>query len=121
MAWTYSGHRIYAQSSEESNSATLPRLQPLSGGTVIQVFGYESDVRNISAIVVGDTIKDALRIISKDGGIAHALVSPEGSLGNWSLKSFKASRTNSTCQSIDQTQDSDAPVYNVELELVRED
>lgn len=121
MAWTYNTNRIYPQNSEESNSAILPRLQPLSGGTVIQAFGYDSDIRTISAIVVGDTIKDALRILSKDGGSAHALVSPEGSLGNWILKSFKASRTNSTCQTIDQTQDSDAPVYDVELELVRED
>jgi len=121
MAWTYDGNRIYVQSSEESNSAILPRLQPLSGGTVIQSFGYESDTRTVSAIVVGDTIKEALRVLSKDGGIAHALVSPEGSLGSWSLKSFKASRTESTCQSIDQTQDSTAPVYEVELELVIED
>lgn len=121
MAWTYNSLRIYPQDSEEGNQAILPRLQPLSGGTVIQSFGYESDIRNISAIIVGDTIKDGLRVLTKDGGTSHALVSPEGSLGNWILKSFKAKRTMSTCQSIDQTQDSDAPVYEVELQLERED
>jgi hypothetical protein len=42
-------------------------------------------------------------------------------MGNWILKSFKAKRTPSVCQSIDQTQDETAPVYDIELELHRED
>jgi hypothetical protein len=121
MAWTYNSIRIYAHDYEEGNNQILPRLQPLSGGTILQSYGYESDVRNISAIVVGDTNKDALRVLTKSGGTAYALVSPEGSMGNWILKSFKAKRTPSVCQSIDQTQDETAPVYDIELELHRED
>jgi hypothetical protein len=121
MAWTYNSVRIYAQESDEGTSQIAPRLQPISGGSVIQSFGYDSTVRNISAIVVGDTNKDALKALAQDGMSSHALVSPEGSLGNWMLKSFKANRTKSTCQTIDEAQAEDAPVYDCQLELWQED
>ena len=121
MAWTLGGHRIYVQKIEKGASAIAPRLQPLSGGSVIQSFGYDSTVRNLEAIVVGDTINDALEAFSKDGMQLHALVSPEGSLGNWMVKDYSSDRTGSTCQSIDQTQDEDAPVYDVTITLWRED
>lgn len=121
MAWTYNSHRIYAQKSTKQASQIMPRLQPISGGSVIQSFGYDSTVRTIEAIVVGDTINNALEALAKDGATAHALVSPEGSLGNWILKDYNSDRTTSTCQSIDQTQPETAPVYNVSLTLWRED
>lgn len=120
MAWTLGGHRIYAQKSDENTSQILPRLQPLSGGSVIQSFGFDSIVRNLSVIVVGDTIKNALRAFAQDAGTVHALVSPEGSLGNWIVKSCVPNRTTSTCQSIDQTQPDTAPVYEIEIELWKE-
>lgn len=121
MAWTLGGHRIYVQKATQSDSQIMPRLQPISGGTVIQSFGYESEIRSVSAIVVGDTIKNALKAFAKDGASSHAFVSPEGSLGNWIVKSFQADRTESTCQTIDTTQPEDAPVYNIEVELQLED
>ncbi len=121
MAWTLGGHRIYVQKSAQNDSQIMPRLQPISGGTVLQSFGYESEVRNVTAIVVGDTIKNALKAFAKDAAASHAFVSPEGSLGNWIVKSFSADRTESTCQTIDETQPEEAPVYNVELELQIED
>ena len=65
MAWTLGGNRIYAQKSNEDTGQILPRLQPLSGGTIIQSFGYDSLVRKITAIVVGDTIKDAIKATIK--------------------------------------------------------
>ncbi len=117
MPWTYGSRRFYPQKSGENTSAILPVLQPLSGGSIIQAFGYVSTVRQFSAIVVGDTIKEALEAFSKDGGTAHALVSPEGSLGNFMMKSFNVDRTMSTCQTIDVTQPEESPVYNVEFEL----
>ena len=118
--WQLNGNRIYVQKSSENTSQILPRLQPLSGGTVIQSFGYDSTVRSVAAIVVGDTIKNALMALAQDGGLAHTFVSPEGSLGDWIVKSCVPNRTDSTCQSIDMTQAEDAPVYEVELELWQE-
>lgn len=121
MAWTYNSNRIYVQKITKGASAIAPRLQPLSGGSVIQSFGYDSTIRNITAIVVGDTINDALEALAKDGMQVHPLVGPEGSLGNWSLKDYNSDRTESTCQTIDITQPETAPVYDVELTLWRED
>lgn len=121
MAWTYGSHRIYVQKSSRGASQIAPRLQPLSGGSVIQSFGYDSTIRNLTAIVVGDAIDEALHDFAQDSMTSHALVSPEGSLGSWMLKSYSSDRTESTCQTIDETQPEEAPVYNVEMELWLED
>ena len=121
MAWTIGGNRIYVQKITKGAGQILPRLQPLSGGSVIQSFGYDSTIRNVTAIVVGDTIEQAIEAFSKDSATAHALVSPEGSLGNWIIKDYNSDRTESTCQTIDILQPEDAPVYNLEMTLWRED
>lgn len=120
MAWTLGGQRIYAQKSDEETGQILPRLQPLSGGTIVQVFGYDSLIRKMQVLVVGDTIKNAIRGFSQDGGTSHALVSPEGSLGNFVVKSVGVSRTESTYQTIDITQPCEAPVYELDIELYEE-
>ena len=118
--WTYGSRRIYVQKITKGASQIMPRLQPLSGGSKLQVFGYDSTVRNITAIVVGDTIEQAIEAFAKDSATAHALVSPEGSLGNWILKDYNSNRTDSTCQTIDETQPEDSPVYDVEMTLWQE-
>lgn len=117
MPWTLGGQRIYVQDIDENTSQIIPRLQPVSGPTVLQFFGYEAITRNVTAIVVGDTIKNVLIGYAQDGGVSHELVSPEGSLGNWVVKSCVPRRTKSICQTIDIAQPEEAPVYDVELEL----
>jgi hypothetical protein len=117
MAWTLGGNRIYTQESSENTGQILVRLQPVSGGTVVQSFGYDSLIRQMTVIVVGDTIKNAIKGYSQDGGTSHALVSPEGSLGNFIVKSAQVKRTNSTNQTIDITQDCATPVYEIALEM----
>lgn len=117
MAWTYGSRRFYPNKSGENTAAILPILQPLSGGSIIQNFGYQSTVRQYGGVIVGDTIKEALEAFAKDGGTAHALVSPEGAMGNFMMKSFNADRTMSICQTIDVTQPEEAPVYDFQMEL----
>lgn len=121
MDWTIDGNRFYVQKITKGASQIAPRLQPLAGGSIIQSFGYDSTIRNVSAIVVGDTIEQAIEALSKDGMQLHVLESPEGSLGNWAVKDYNSDRQESICQTIDITQDEMAPVYNVELTLWRED
>jgi hypothetical protein len=118
--WQLGGVRIYTQESNENTSQILPRLQPLSGGTVVQVFGYESLIRQISVLVVGDTNKNTLKGFSQNGGVSKTLVSPEGTLGDFVVKSATVRRTKSICQTIDTSQPEDAPVYEVDLELYEE-
>lgn len=121
MAWTLGGTRIYVQKSNEGTGQILPRLQPLQGATVIQSFGHESLIRNVTALVVGDTNKNALRTCSQNEGVSYEFVSPEGSLGNFFVKSLQVSRTDATCQTIDTLQPETAPVYEVEMELFLDD
>jgi hypothetical protein len=101
----------------EDTSQILPRLQPLAGPTIVQSFGYDSLIRKMTAIVVGDTIKDAIKGYSQDGGTAHAIMSPEGSLGSFVVRSCSVKRLPITCQTIDTLQATTSPVYELEVEL----
>lgn len=116
MAWTLNGIRIFVGESKEDAGQIVPRLQPLSGGTVLQVFGYESDVRTLAAIVVGDTDKDALKALRTTGS-AYALVSPEGSLGSFTVKNISINRVPSICQTLRTDLADDSPVYQAEIQL----
>jgi hypothetical protein len=117
MAWTLNGIRIFVNESKEESGQIIPRLQPLGGGTVNQIFGYESDIRNLNGIVVGDTDKNALKVLRTTGS-TYALVGPEGAIGNFLVKQVTASRVQCICQTLrPDLGDPDAPVYNVEIQL----
>ena len=82
MDWSIGGIRIYVTDGNEEANQIVARLQPLSGGTINQIFGYETPVRKLSCYIVGDTDKDAL-INLTTSGTTFVLNSPEGSLGNF--------------------------------------
>jgi len=115
MAWYLDGTRIFVQESKEDAGQIVPRIQPLAGGTVLQVFGWESDIRTIQAMIVGDTDKEALKDLRK-GGTA-TLIGPEGSLGSFTVKNVSVTRVMCVCQTIRPDLDADAPVYDVEIQL----
>lgn len=121
MSWTINGNRIYVQKITKAASQIMPRLQPISGGSKLQAFGYDSTIRNVTALVLGDTVEQAIEALSKDGGNSHAFVSPEGSLGNWIIKEYNSDRIPNVCQTIDPNLPEDCPIYNVEMTLWRED
>ena len=116
MAWSLSGVRIFVQESNADGSQIIPRLQPLAGGTILQIFGYDSDVHSISAIVVGDTDRDALMAL-KTTGTDYALVSPEGAMGDFLVKKMSYKRIPNICQTLRPDLASDAPMYNFDMEL----
>jgi hypothetical protein len=116
MAWYMDSVRIFVDESKEDAGQIVPRLQPLAGATVLQVFGYESDVRTIHAIVVGDTDKDALKELRKGGG-SYTLMSPEGSLGDFVVKNVSITRVKCICQSVRPDLAATSPVYEVEIQL----
>lgn len=119
MAWTINGIRIFVQESKEDAGQIVPRLQPLSGGTVLQVFGYESDIRTVGAVVVGDADKDAIKALRTTGS-TYTLVSPEGSLGSFIVKNVSVNRVKCICQTLRPDLDAEAPVYDVEIQLYDE-
>jgi len=116
MAWSLNSIRIFVNESKEDAAQIVPRLQPLSGGTVLQVFGYESDVRTITGLVVGDTDKNGLKTLRTTGS-SYTLLSPEGSLGSFVVKNVVVNRSPSICQTLRPDLAEDAPVYQVEVQL----
>jgi hypothetical protein len=113
--WTLGGIRVFAQDLKEDVSQIIPRLQPLSGGTVLQNFGHEDDIRTLLGIVVGQSDKDALKGMTTGGSVE--LVSPEGSEGDFEVKSVKVNRLMVICQTLRPDLPENSPVYNVEIEL----
>src|SRR3989304_4914577 len=117
MNWTIGGGRIFISDSKEEANQIVPRLQPLTGPTILQVFGYESDVRTIAGIVVGNVDRDALKVLRTTGN-GYTLQSPEGVVGtDFIVKGISISRMSSICQTMRPDLDSDAPVYKVEIQL----
>lgn len=114
--WTLNAIRIFTQESKEDGSQIIPRLQPLNGGTILQFFGYEDQVRNLSALVVGDIDRDALMALYKTG-VSYELIGPEGSDGNYFVKKIGFSRIPNICQTLRTDLAEDSPMYNFSIEL----
>jgi hypothetical protein len=115
MAWTIDSVRIFIDESTEEAGQIVPRLQPLAGATVLQVFGYESDIRNIHGLVVGDTDKDNIKSLVQGG--TSELIGPEGSIGTFTVKKVTVNRIHCICQTIRPDLAEDSPVYEVGVEL----
>jgi hypothetical protein len=116
MAWTLNSIRIFVQESNADGSQIIPRLQPLSGPTILQIFGYESNVHSLNALVVGDADRDALMALRTTGS-NYTLVSPEGSMGSFLVKKVVYKRIRNICQTLRPDLAEDAPMYNFDLEL----
>jgi len=117
MAWTLNSTQIFTQDFDEGVKNIIARIQPLSGGTVLHSFGFESITYQINAIVVGNTDKNALIALSKTN-TAYSLVTPHGTITNVYVNSCKAKqRLGIISQTLRNDLACDAPVFDVSLEL----
>jgi hypothetical protein len=120
MAWTWHGVRIYTIDENDVNKPIVAKLQPLQGGTVIQTYGYENEVIKISCYVVGAS---NLATLKSDADVqplvAQALVSDLGTVGNYYLTTLSSKRSHAIRQNLDTSQSNTAPVYQVDLELLK--
>lgn len=114
--WKLNNIRIFVQESKQDSNQIIPRLQPLNGGTILQFFGYEDPVRNLTAIVVGDTDRDGLVTLTTTGN-SYALVGPEGSDGNFFVKKASYTRIPNICQTLRTDLAEDSPMYTFDFEL----
>jgi len=114
--WTLNGIRIFVQEMPDATKQTIARLQPVNGGTVHQVFGYESRTFTLNAIAVGQTDADALRALAVSGS-TYTLVTPWGSLTDLYVASVSLKPTMAISQTIRTDLDCDATVYNVEIQI----
>lgn len=116
MAWTLNGKRIFVQEYGGTGVAIIPRIQPLTGGTVYQYFGHETEIIPVSCIIVGNQDMNNIKGLVKTK-TAVSLVGPYSINKNVFVKkvSYKLLQTN--CQTLRQDLSKTAPVYSVELEL----
>lgn len=116
MAWTLNGVRIFVTDFGNDYKNIISRLQPLGGGTIYHVFGYEFTVSKLSAYVVGDTDNASLKALTRTS-TAYTLVSDQGSYGTFLVNSISLKRINSICQTLRPDLPDDAPVYIADIEL----
>ena len=117
MTWYLDSIRIFVTEEVESTKQIVARLQPLGGGTVHHIFGYEDDIYKLTAYVVGSGEKNTLKGYAQDGN-EHNLTTPYDGILSLLVNNVQARMTNIICQSLDVTKDETAPVYIVELELL---
>ena len=115
-------YRVYVQEIEEETGQIIPRLQPVDGKTVMQVFGYESDIINVDMKVVGYTDHDAIKALAKDGSTHYISDVASGiPLSGYTkevyIKSFSSKRNKTLFQTMRDDLDCDAPVFDISLEL----
>ena len=121
MNWSIGGVRIFVTDGNEEVGQIVAKLQPLSGGTIYQIFGYETAVRKLSCYVVGDTNKDALLNLTMSG-TTFELLSPEGSLGDFIVEKVNLPRVNVVYQSLDLTGalTCESPLYRGDITLLED-
>lgn len=122
MSWTLGGTKIIVTDSSEEVKQIVARVQPLSGGTVNQIFGYESPTMKLSCYIVGDTAKNSIKAMAS-AGITKALVSSTyGNLGDFIVEKVNLTPQNIISQTLDLTGDlsCDSPVYLAEITLLED-
>ena len=126
MAWTLDGNVLYVQKLTEGTKQVIASLNPLAAGTVYQVFGYDTSKVKLSALVVGESNKDAIHALTTHV-ISVALSSPNPvhphnplSLGNYLVSAVNSSREPTIYQTIDTAQDCETPVFSLDIELFKE-
>lgn len=115
MAWRYAGLRIYVSDDAGNTNQIIPRLQPVEGATVLQLYGHESEIRQIKGLMVGyDKFTHIKTLVAS--GVSFLLETPYES-GWYYPKKIAVSQIASICQTLEPELGDDAPLYNVELEL----
>ena len=119
--WYLDSTRIFVQKFEKNNNQVVARLQPLQGLSIHHIFGAESEIINIDGLVVGNSDINTLKLKVRDGN-KHNLTGAYGiTMSGLIVKSMKDSLTNFTCQTLRPDLPTTAPVYNVSLELYRDE
>ena len=117
MNWSFNSIRIYVSKRNGSAKQIIPVLQPLAGGSIFQFYGYETEVDQISGIVVGTTDLRALMAL-KETATSYALNSPEGTIGNFFVKELKFNRLPIVNQDFRPDLACESPVYEVDIDLI---
>ena len=118
MSWTINGIRVYTQEYNESVRQQIARLQPLAGGTVLHIFGYEEPIIKIRGKVVGSGNFELLKATTTLGTTVSFVSDLDTK--NVTVLNVTGSRDRSISQTIDILQACDSPVYSVDVEVYQD-
>lgn len=121
MSWTFNNVRIYTNRDDDKVAQVIARLQPLTGSTILHIFGNEAEIKSIGGLIAtsGDLIT-LKGLVST--GLSYTLSGPEGIVGDYFVKDFTSKRTTAvnSCFFDRPALPSDVPVYEVGLELFKD-
>lgn len=116
MGWYLDTTRIYVISLEQTIKQIIPRLQPLANGTVIQIFGYDEIIYQVTCKVVGDTNLASVQGMAATG-LSYSFTGNDSFSATVVVSSVNAKRDEYAYQTIDTAQDCTTPVYTLTMEL----
>lgn len=114
--WLLGGTRIFVQEHSEVGSQIIPRLQPLTGDTIYQWFGYESPRVSLAGLVVGTIDKGTIGNMYTTGE-SVTLSGPYSIYKDYYVKDSTFTILPATCQTLRPDLSDDTPVFSVKLEL----
>lgn len=114
--WYFNSVRIFVQGYNGSDKQLIARLNPINSGTILHIFGHDDKIIKIKALCVGLTDLNALRNL-KSTGTAYTLESPVFPDTDYYLNDINHSLMATTCQSIRTDLPTDAPVFEIDMEL----
>jgi hypothetical protein len=118
MAWTIGSVQIFPTSIDDAFGQTIARLQPLASGTIYHVFGYEDDIKKMSAYIVGSADRLALIDYTRDA-TTHDLYNNTSFWGAYYIKNIAFKFEPIAYQTIRPDLACTDTVYTIEMELYK--
>ena len=119
MAWYIESIRIFPQTSNEEWDQLIAELNPLAGGSIYHQFGWTDEKRKMSAYIVSNEDKAAIRAMVS-GQQLVTLSGPHGS-NDYYLKSASTENVRSVCQTFYPAKNETDPVFVVDLEFWKDE
>lgn len=112
--WVLDSTRIYVTGLQGNDKNIIARLQPLNGGTIHQTFGYENEIKKVSAIVIGEDDLEALKALA-ESETTYTFSGYGIDYGDYYVANVSWNRANILYQTIKLP--CTEPMFNVEIEL----
>lgn len=112
--WYLGSTRIYTTDMAGNTKQIIARLNPLGGGTIKQIFGYDEEILQIKAYVVGETDLATIKSYAQSG-TAYSLTGYGTDYGDFYVASVQWSRVPAIYQTL--TVNCEDPLFTVNIDL----
>jgi hypothetical protein len=117
--WYYNNIGITATNLKENDDQIIAELQPISGGTIYQTFGYINEHITLQCFVVGVEDKNALKLLVRNGN-TYPLSGAGILFGNYYLAKASFDWMTTWKQTFRPDKDAEDLIFKCSLELSKE-